>query len=118
MKYLIRITLPLLSLFLAYRSLELMKFLMVTDSSKYSFMESFIFAFLLTLFITGVFAFVGFAYPTSKIIPNSYYNIKYPDLLRKVSGLLGVKYFRTLLIFFFGVEGRIRKSTSTVLNLE
>ena len=55
----------------------------------------------LNLFITGVFAFFGFAYPTSKIMPHSYYQIKNPTLLRKIYKLLGVHYFKIFLLLTF-----------------
>jgi len=58
-------------------------------------------SFLLTLFITGFFAFIGFAYPSSRIFSDSYYEIKNHKALNSISKVLGIKYFRLLLLFAF-----------------
>ena len=60
---------------------------------------SFIFAFLLCLYVTGVFAFVGFQFPTHKLLPKSYYKINNPKLVLAIHKYMGVKYFN---IFFDG----------------
>jgi len=64
----------------------------------------------LSLFITGIFAFLGFAYPTSKILANSYYEIKKPKVLIFTYKILGIKYFRSiLLVVFWGRKNNRQK---------
>lgn len=64
-------------------------------------MDTFIISFLLTLFITGIFAITGFAYPTSSLLTKNYYFIKNPDKLVKLYKLMGVHYFKVLLLLVF-----------------
>jgi len=67
-------------------------------------------AFLLNLFITGVFAFTGFVFPTSKLLPTSYYRIYNPSLLKKSYSFLFVSVFRkALLLFFWGSQKNRKK---------
>ncbi len=81
----------------------------MSEANEYSTKEVLIISFLLTLFITGVFAFIGFAYPSSRILPDKYYEIRNPQVLNSISTLLGVKYFRFLLLFAFWGRGKNRK---------
>lgn len=81
------------------------RWLLLTDSESFNWMEAFVISFLLTLFVTGVFAFIGFAYPTHQVFPASYYQIKNPKLLKISCRILGVKYFRAALLFFFWGRG-------------
>ena len=55
-------------------------------------------AWLLNLFITGIFAFAGFAFPTQKLLPNAYYQIYQPQTLVKAYKFLGVELFRKMLL--------------------
>ncbi|WP_167617149.1 hypothetical protein [Maribellus sediminis] len=110
MKTLKKIVFPLFSLFLLYRSVELVKTLMVSGSSEHTVGEQFLLAFLLSIFITGVFAIVGFAWPTSKIFPRSFYTLKNAGILKKTYRILGVDLFRkALLIFFWGRKKNRKK---------
>tara|TARA_B100000795_G_scaffold64672_1_gene43771 strand:+ start:2194 stop:2766 length:573 start_codon:yes stop_codon:yes gene_type:complete len=96
-----KISFPFLSLFLLYRSIELTRSLTLSKPNEYSNIEALLISFLLTLFITGIFAFIGFAYSSSKILPDRYYEIKNPRVLNYTSKVLGIKYFRVLVLFFF-----------------
>lgn len=103
-----KILFPLLSLFLAYRSFELMSALL--GQNEWMSMElNILWAFLLNLFVTGVFAFTGFAYPTHKILPDVYYKIQNETLLKNWYKILGVKYFRIGLILAFWGSKKNRK---------
>lgn len=83
---------------------------MVSGSSEYTIGEQFLLAFLLSMFITGVFAIVGFAWPTSQIFPLSFYALKNPGILKKAYHILGVDLFRkALLIFFWGQQKNRKK---------
>ncbi len=55
-------------------------------------------AWIINLFITGIFAFSGFAFPTQKLLPQSYYHIHNPKRLKKTYELLGVDLFRKILL--------------------
>ena len=101
MKNLKKILFPLFSVFLCYRSIGLIRDLISSEPNEYSNKEVLIISFILTLFITGVFAFIGFAYPTNRILPDSYYEIKNPKGLNTISKVIGIKYFRLLLLFAF-----------------
>ena len=78
-----------------------MRVIISTEPDEYDNSEILILSFLLTLFITGIFAFIGFAYPTNRILPDSYYEIKNPKVLDSIGKVLGIKYFRFLLLFAF-----------------
>lgn len=101
MNILKKIFFPIFSLFLLYRSIELIRNLISSEPNEYSSFEILIISFLLPLFITGTFAFIGFAYPTSRIMPNSYYKIKKPEFLKLLYKLLGINYFRVFLLLIF-----------------
>ncbi len=66
-------------------------------------------AFVLNLFITGIFALLGFAYPTSNLLPSAYYRIRQPEKLARMYRLLGVEQFRWLLLRFFWGKQKHRK---------
>ena len=87
----------------------MMHSLMRNDLSVPSHAESFILAFLITLYVTGVFALIGFAYPSNKLLPTAYYRIHNPSLLKAICRLLGVRYFKTILLFAFWGSKKNRK---------
>jgi len=60
--------------------------------------EVWLYAYLLSLFITGVFAFPGFVFPTGNILPDGYYRIHNPKRLMRIYDLLGVQCFRLFLL--------------------
>lgn len=110
MKNLKKIIFPIFSLFLFYRTIELIGYLNSNSSNEFSILEIVTISFLLTLFITGIFAFIGFAYPTNRLLPESYYKIKNPKLLEYLYKILGLKYFRIiLLITFWGIKKNRKK---------
>ncbi len=105
-----KILFPLLSLFLVYRSIDLLGMLLSANASEYTLFEHFLLAFLLSAFITGVFAVAGFAYPSNRLLPPAYYNINNPERLKTYYKLFGINYFRkTLLIFFWGHKKNRKK---------
>jgi hypothetical protein len=104
-----KIILPLFSLFLAYRSFEIVRGLMDVPPGRYDWIGAIIISFLLCLFMTGVFAFVGFAYPTSRLLPNTYYRIKNAARLKLMYKVLGVEHFKQLLLVFFWGRKKNRK---------
>lgn len=80
-------------------------------------------AWIINLFITGIFAFSGFAFPTQKLLPKSYYKIYHPKRLKKTFELLKVNLFRKMLLASFWRSQRQRKKyfdgkKNGILNLE
>lgn len=105
-----KILFPVFSLFLLQQTFEIIKQVLASSPGDFGFRETLFVAFLLTLYVTGIFAFTGFAYPTSSILPASWYVIKKPKRLERICKLLGVKYFRFfLLLFFWGRKKNARK---------
>lgn len=98
-----KILFPFIAIFLAYRSFELLKTIWTIEPAELSFWIKLLLSFLLNLFITGIFAFIGFAYKTNQLLSESYYRIKNKDLINKSSKFLKVEYFRKfLLVLFWG----------------
>ncbi len=102
MKVFKKILFTLFSLFLLYRTFDLLRGLVYAQSQDYDILETVSISFLIPLFITGVFAFPGFVFQTNKILPTSYYTIRKPDLLELFYRLLGVRYFNFLLMIYWG----------------
>ncbi len=110
MSLLKKIVCTLFSLFLAYQVYFLLEILIRFQAKTFSVSVQFILAFLLTLFITGVFAFLGFVYPSHRLLPNSYYEIRNPVRLKKMYTIAQVDLFRkALLLFFWGAQKNRRK---------
>ena len=86
------------AVFLLYQSVGLLQMFSIRPPDQVSELEVWIYAYLLSLFITGVFAFPGFVFPTGRVMPEGYYRIHYPKQLSKVFKLLGVQYFRVFLL--------------------
>jgi hypothetical protein len=64
---------------------------------------------LLNLFISGIFAFTGFAYPSSRLLPDAYYTVKNPKVLTAAYNILGIKFFRSFLLMAFWGKEKNRK---------
>ena len=90
----------LLSIFLIFQSVKMMNG--ITEETAFGrFWPAIIFSFIICLYITGIFAFAGFALPTHKLLPASYYKIKNSKQLNKYYQLLRADIFKKLLIKFF-----------------
>ena len=94
-----KIILVLASLFLFWQSYGLLNF--VSNVELNSWWTTLFIAFLINLFITGIFAFSGFALPTHKLISNSYYKVSNSKRLKKVYAFLQVDVFRKFLLATF-----------------
>lgn len=99
----------LFSIFLAYRSIELLKLLSSANPTDFSWIAIIVLSIILNLFITGIFAFLGFVYTTSKLLPNSYYQIKNSKNLTFLYKTLGVMFFKSLLLKAFWGKQKNRK---------
>lgn len=105
-----KILFPIFALFLLQQTIQIVSQVLASSPGDFTTRETLFVAFLLTLYITGIFAFPGFAYPTNQILPANYYKIKEPAHLVRFHRLLGVKYFRVfLLVFFWGYKKNARK---------
>lgn len=104
-----KLFLSLASIFLAYRSLEMLRFLEMTPPTEFNGLGIIAFSFALNLFVTGVFALLGFAFLTNRVLPNSYYKIQNSENLTKIYQVLGVEYFKWLLLKFFWGKEKNRK---------
>ncbi len=91
-----KILLSLASLFLIWQSYKLL--VNITDLAINSWGFILFISWLMNLFITGIFAFSGFAFPTQKLLPASYYKIYHPKRLKKIYAVLGVNLFRKMLL--------------------
>jgi hypothetical protein len=104
-----KLLLSFFSIFLAFRSVELYKFIQMAGPAHFNWIGILGVSFALNLFITGVFALLGFAFLTNKVLPNSYYQIKDSKKLNMVYKILGVEYFKILLLMFFWGKKKNRK---------
>jgi hypothetical protein len=94
-----RILYTLATLFLVYQSTRLIMAFPVIKVS--SIVGIIILAFLINLYITGVFAFLSFVFGVEKTLPDSYYKIKSPHFLAKFFKYTGGEYFRIFLLNTF-----------------
>jgi len=91
-----KILLILAAIFLTYQS-----YILVTRIHNFqaeSWIALFFIAWIINLFITGIFAFSGFALPTQKLLPESFYTVRNPSALKKIYQSLNVDFFRTFLL--------------------
>jgi len=58
-------------------------------------------AWIINMFITGIFAFLVFAYPIEKVLPTSYYHIHHPNRLKSFGKTIGLHLFRKFLLATF-----------------
>jgi len=122
MKILVKKTLLLLAcIFLIWQSYELLRY--IDRVEMYATGWIIFTAWVLNLFITGIFAFAGFAFPTQKLLSESYYRIHRPDVLMKAYKFMGVKFFRILLLATLWKSQKQRKKyfdgrKNGILNLE
>lgn len=94
-----KILLTIGSAFLVYRFYELIVTWPTMPSESLSI--QFILSFLANLFILGAFAFLGFAWPTYKLLPEKYYIINQPKELLSFSKYIGVPIFQKFLLLTF-----------------
>ncbi len=97
MKVIKKIVFPIISAFLLVKTIELIQELIVHDPQK----QALIWAFLLCLYITGIFAFMGFAYATHQLLPRRYFTLKNPRRLQQAYRSLGVEYYKKMLLWAY-----------------
>lgn len=102
-----KVLLVLGSLFLISQSFKITQ--LIIELSITSIGLSIFLAWLLTLFITGIFALSGFALPTQVLLPENYYFISAPKNLSLIYKLLKVEIFRKLLLATLWKSQKMRK---------
>lgn len=95
-----RFFLTLLSLFLFYQSIQL-TFAFLQKTSPYTWLGAFFSAIILNLFVTGFWAFLGFAYPSSKLLNENYYKRVNKKFIRTLYRLMKGNLFRLFLLQTF-----------------
>jgi hypothetical protein len=91
-----KILLSLASLFLIWQSYKLLG--SASELETYTIGVIIFAGWVINMFITGIFAFAGFAYPTQKLLPDAYYKIYHPERLKRIYELLRVDLFRKMLL--------------------
>lgn len=109
MQKLKKILFPFFSVFLIYRTAELVRVLRFHTHEDYTNAENIFIAFLLNLFVTGVFAFLGFVYPTHRLLPDRYYRIHHASTLNLIYQFMKVDIFKKALLFFYWGKKENRK---------
>ena len=99
--------LTIASLFLFYRSGDLISGWDGINAD--SFGISVTWAFLANLFILGAFAFAGFAWPSYRLLPEKYYEVKFPKTGQKIANKLGVLFFQKFLLATFWRDKKQQK---------
>lgn len=87
------------SVFLIWQSYELLTNIQHVETDSW-FLILFI-AWIINLFITGIFAFIGFAFPTQKLMPDAYYRVHNPERLKKTCSTIRIDLFRRFLLVTF-----------------
>lgn len=96
-----KIALTILSLILGYNLIKLCLVLLSFSENELSRLVNIIAAIAINLLSTGFIAFLGFAFPTNKLLPSRYYKLKNKQKLKSTYSILGVNFFRYFLLFTF-----------------
>lgn len=91
-----KILLSISSIFLIWQSYKLLNNIHHFETDSWPLLI--FMAWIINMFITGIFAFAGFAFPTQRLMPKAYYKIYQPELLTKIHNILGVEIFRKFLL--------------------
>lgn len=79
-------------------------------TTNISALKAILFGAYFTICVTGIFAFTGFAFPTYKLLPETYYKIRNSTLLKKVYAVLGVHYFSKAVVSIFYNKKKIKET--------
>ena len=91
-----KVLLSFATIFLIWQSYDILRNIDKLETNSWGYIV--LVAWIINLFITGIFAFSGFAFPTQKLLPKSYYKIYHPKRLKKTYGALRVNLFRKMLL--------------------
>tara|TARA_B100001109_G_C18864333_1_gene476042 strand:+ start:640 stop:1206 length:567 start_codon:yes stop_codon:yes gene_type:complete len=95
-----KILLSSVSLFLAFQTYKLF-YLLISQSINLNWAYAFFVACLINLFITGFWAFLGFVFPTHKLLPLHYYNQIHVKRVNRLYKILNGEQFRLFLLATF-----------------
>lgn len=96
-----KIILSAISLVLIYNTYVLLTIFFELPPERFSSLAITASSIAFNLLITGAVAFLGFVYPTNRILKKDYYEIKNPKRLKLLYKWLGVKFFRFFLLKTF-----------------
>lgn len=96
------------SVFLLWQSAEMIKYL--PDIKNQHWVLTIFIGWVINMFITGIFAFAGFAFDTQKLLPSAYYFIKNPSRLERIYQFFRVDIFRKILLATLWRSNKQRKS--------
>jgi len=96
----------LFSLFLIWQTIMLVDKLLVNQVSN--FLDRFIDAILINLFVTGIFTIV-YSFPVYRLLPIGYYKIKHPRLLKICGQIIQIDLFKKLLIWIIWNQKQNKK---------
>ena len=88
-----------LSVFLAWQSVVLIDSLFTMPDQSIAI--DVVLSIILNLFVTGTFAFLGFALPSYRLLPDSYYRFQRPTMLKRIYHYFKVNWFRRFLLATF-----------------
>ena len=91
-----KVLFTIFSIFLIFQSIKLIG--IISSLNVEAWWVNIILAILVNLFVTGIFAFAGFIYPTERLLPRSYYQIHNVSFQKKIYKLFKVEIFRKFLL--------------------
>ena len=91
-----KVLFSIFSIFLIFQSIKVVGIISALDIE--SGWINFLLAIIVNLFVTGIFAFAGFIYPTEKLLPEGYYAIHNTSFQKKIYKLFKVETFRKFLL--------------------
>jgi len=91
-----KVLFTIFSIFLVYQSIKLVG--IISDKNIEAWWVNILLAIFINLFVTGIFAFLGFVYPTQKLLSGNYYKIDRISFQKKIYKLLKVETFRKFLL--------------------
>lgn len=102
-----KVLLPLASIFLIIQSYKLI--VSASQAPIESSVQQFVIAWVINMFVTGIFALTGFAHPTQKLLPESYYSIRNPERLLVFYRKMRIDLFKTFLLATLWRQRKQRK---------
>ena len=80
------------------------------STANISNFKAILFGVYFTICVTGIFAFLGFVFPTYKFLPDAYYKIRNSVFLKKVYSIFGVHYFSKAVVSIFYNKKKIKET--------
>ena len=103
-----KIGFSIMSLFLIWQISKLL--VNLSDFNYLGYFATILLAWIISLSVTGIFAFPGFVFPTEKMLSKRYYEIHNPRKLKSTFKFLKLEYFRTILLKTIWRSRKMQKS--------